>query len=57
MCSWLKDDALLWHINKTMDDRKQVDDSGPSLPYHTSIETQAIVAEYLISHMKEKYNV
>jgi hypothetical protein len=57
MCSWLKDDALVWHINKMMDDRKQVDDSGPSLPYHTSIETQAIVAECLLAYMKEHMDV
>lgn len=57
MCSWLKYDALVWHINKMMDDRKQIDDGGPNLPYHTSIETQAIVAEYLIAYMKEHMDV
>jgi hypothetical protein len=56
-CSWLKYDALVWHINKIMDDRKQVDEGGLNLPYHTSIETQAIVAECLIAYMKEHMDV
>jgi hypothetical protein len=57
MCSWLKYDALVWNINKIMDERKQVDAGGPNLPYHTSIETQVIVSEWLIAYMKEHMDV
>jgi|688.fasta_scaffold58272_4 hypothetical protein len=56
-CSWLKCTALVWHINKMMDDRKQVDAGGPNLPYHTSVETQAIVAECLLAYIKEHIDV
>jgi hypothetical protein len=56
-CPWLKNTSMLRNINKIMDERKQVDAGNPNLPYHTSIETQAIIAECLIAYMKEHMDV
>jgi hypothetical protein len=56
-CPWLKNASISRNINKIMDERKQVDEGSSSLPYHTSIETQAIVAECLIAYMKEHMDV
>ncbi len=56
-CPWLKNAPMVRNINKIIDERKKVDNSSPHLPYHTSIETQDIIAECLISYMKEHMNV
>jgi hypothetical protein len=56
-CPWLKNTSMLRNINKIIDERKQVDAGSSYLPYHTSIETQFIVSEYLIAYMKEHMDV
>jgi hypothetical protein len=56
-CPWLKNISMVRAINKIIDERKQADYGTPYLPYHTSIETQVIIAECLIAYMKEHMDV
>jgi hypothetical protein len=54
-CSWINYPSLVWDINRIMD--SSAVDVGFNLPYHTSFETQLEIAELLISHMKENFDV
>jgi hypothetical protein len=55
ICPWVNSHSVIEDITEITESRKT--NFGVSIGYHTSVETQAVIAEYLISYMKEKYNV
>lgn len=57
MCSWLKSYTLEDDINKIMQEDKISDKLKINIPYHTSLQGQVKIAEYLIDYVKENFDV
>lgn len=55
ICSWIDSHSAIEDIKEIIESRKN--DIRISIGYHTSVETQAVIADYIITYMKEKYNV
>lgn len=55
LCPWLKDNTLTNNINIIIE--MQNEKYGHATPYHTSTDAQIIIADLLITYMKENFDV